>query len=38
MTKNRRDFIKKTGLAGITAAVAIPSVASADSKKKFDGK
>jgi TRAP-type mannitol/chloroaromatic compound transport system substrate-binding protein len=35
MTNNRREFIKKTGLAGIGAAIAIPSIASADAKKTF---
>ncbi|RXK11804.1 ABC transporter substrate-binding protein [Halarcobacter mediterraneus] len=35
MTKNRRDFIKKTSLSAIGAAIAVPSIASADSKKTF---
>jgi TRAP-type mannitol/chloroaromatic compound transport system substrate-binding protein len=35
MTKNRRDFIKTTSLAGIAAAVSIPTIASAASEKTF---
>jgi TRAP-type mannitol/chloroaromatic compound transport system substrate-binding protein len=35
MNNTRRDFLKKTGLAGITAAATLPTIASASDTKKF---
>ena len=33
MSNNRRNFLKKTGLAGLTAATALPTMANASSEK-----
>jgi len=35
MATNRRDFFKTSGLIGLSAAAALPTLASADSKKVF---